>query len=102
MKFQSWRISVPAVTTSPFFSASSPGGNHPPAAGRIDRDGLLDEGVLAGFDGGLQVQRPKQRRRRHQDDLRVGLHKGLIAGGAAEAPFGRDVELLCPLAAPAP
>jgi len=77
------------------------GGNDAPAAGRVHGHGLFDEDVLAGLDGGFEVQWPKQRRRSHQDNLDIGLQQVLITGRTAEAALSWDIELLagskCPL-----
>jgi hypothetical protein len=69
------------------------GSNNAPAAGRVNGDRLFNKDVLAGFYGCLKLQRPKKRGRRHKDNLRIGLHKGLIAGRAAEASLRRNVQL---------
>ena len=76
------------------------GGYDSAAAGRIDRDGLLDEDVLTGVDGCLKVQRAEQRRSRHQDNLHIGLKQLAVAVGAAETSLRRDTELPASLDCP--
>ena len=70
-----------------------PRGNYAPAARRVHGYGLFDKDMLAGLYRRLKVQRPKQRRRRHQHNLYVGLQQVSIATRAAEAALGRNIQL---------
>ena len=70
---------------------------HAAHARGIDGHRLLAEDVLAGVDGGLQVQRAEVGRRAEQHDFRVAVHHPLVAVEAGERGVVGDAELLVEL-----
>ena len=68
-----------------------------PHAGRIDRDRLLDEGVLAFFDGVRQMLRPKMGRLGQQHDVDVAVDHLLVGVEAGEHMARLDLHLVLAL-----
>ena len=68
-------------------------GDDRPDADRVDRDRLLHEDVLAGVDGGLEVDGPEARRRRRDDQVDVGERADLlVVVEAREAAVRRHLD----------
>jgi hypothetical protein len=63
-------------------------------AGGVDGDGLLHEHVLAGLDGGLEVDRAEAGRGGEDDDVRARLEHALEAVEPGEDAILGDVDLL--------
>ena len=66
---------------------------HGPDAGRVDRDRLLGEDVLARVDGGRQVCRPETGWRGEDDVVDVGRQDFLVGVEAGERPVVGDLVL---------
>ena len=67
-------------------------------AGAVGGDGLFDEAMLAGLDGGLEVQRAEAGRGGEQDDVNA-LDDLLVGVEPGKAVVVGDVEARAPLAA---
>ena len=59
---------------------------------RIDGHGLFDEAMLAGLDGGGEVQRPEGGRRRHHDVVAAAGDDLAVGVKAVEAALRRKLE----------
>ena len=71
------------------------GGDDLPTTGRVDRDGLFHEHVLAGLDRGLEVHRAEVRRRGDDHHFDVGVEQLLVGQSAPPKHLGhRRVVLL--------
>ena len=65
------------------------GGEHAADAGPVDGDRLLHEDVLAGFDGGFEVQRAEAGRRGQDHQVDAAVDRLLVGVEADELALGR-------------
>ena len=69
------------------------GGQDAADAGRVDGDRLLHEDVLAGFDGGFEVDRAEAGRRGEDHQVGAAVDRLLVGVEADELPLGGHVDL---------
>ena len=70
------------------------GGDHAVDADRVGRHRLLHEHMLAGPDGGLEMDRPEARRRGEQHDVDPSVERLLIGVEADEPAVFRHIDLV--------